>query len=191
MKVLITVIVLAFFPIPAAFCDDGGELPEAITYTNARGVHLTGPAGWIMYRGMRRHPEILAVFSRLPYDSQEPDNPKIVLIAEKRVKKGPDSAMAKTRRDAELLELMRNRKEIGAAMLLEPPRAEDGSSFSLLSYEITRRVKNGSETLRSCEYIFLKDDNFYTLLCGTRPEYFEKYRRDFDRTAQSLGFTPR
>jgi hypothetical protein len=179
-------VVLSVAPVFAQ-CAGTQEQEVPLVYSNAAaGVSVTAPDGWIMYQGMRKHPATLVVFSRLPYEAQESDNPRIILIREKARKKGPDSAITKAFRDAEVISLMRNLKNIAAAVLLEGPAYDQDRGFARLSYEVTERKKASCDTVRSCEYVFMKKGVFFTLLCGAKPEVFDKYRDLFERTAKSL-----
>jgi hypothetical protein len=158
-----------------------------LVYESAEcGIKVTVPTGWVLYQGMRRHPEILAVFSRVPYEAKNVNNPKIVLMKEKPRKKGPGTPIAKAYRDAEVLGLMKNVKDVVATKLLEGPTLAKGGKFAHLTYEITERSKDAVDTVRSCEYVFMKDGVFYTLLYGARPEFFDRYRKHLDRVMKSL-----
>jgi hypothetical protein len=163
------------------------ESEEPLVF-DSRGVRLTAPAGWMMYGGMRKHSDILAVFCRLPYDSPDTDNPRMVLLAQKPGRKGPFSALEKAYRDAEVLMLMRNLRDVERAGLSGPPESDPEAGYTGFSYEIARREGKKSYTIRSCEYVFYENGTFYVLLCGSRPEAFEKYREEFERTAKSLKF---
>lgn len=174
-----------------AFCQQAvDETAEPLVYENARaGLRLTAPAGWMIYQGMRRHPEVLAVFSRLPYAASDEDNPKIILIREKARKRGPASAVEKAFREAEVLRLMENSREIVYTELLESPAFLPGQGYSQLTYEVGQRGKGRVDKIRSREYVFFRDGSFYILICGSRPEFFEKYREDFESTVKSVSWS--
>lgn len=164
-------------------------VPVPQVYENVRGgISVTAPAGWKAYKGGRRHPEILVLFSRLPYDSADPDNPKIVLMKEPVGKKPADSVLAVAYRHAEVVRLMRNLKEkVANTILLEPPVQDRGSAYARLAYEITSIAKDRTlDIARSREYVFLGNDGFYVLLCGAPPGTFEKHKADFDATAAGV-----
>jgi len=163
--------------------------PAPLVYENAQaGIRVTVPAGWRSYRGVRRHPEILTLFSRLPYESADTDNPKIVLIREPAGKKPADSVLAVAYRHAEVVRLMRNLKEkVANTILLEPPVQDQGRAYARLAYEITSIGKDKAlDIARSREYVFRGNDGFYVLLCGAPPEVFEKHTADFKAAADSV-----
>lgn len=163
--------------------------PAPLVYENApAGIRVTAPAGWRSYKGVRRHPEILTLFSRLPYESADIDNPKIVLMKEPAGRKPAESALAVAYRHAEVVRLMRNLKEkVANTILLEPPVQDPGHAYSRLAYEITSiRKDKALDIARSREYVFQGNDGFYVLLCGAPPEVFEKHKADFDATADSV-----
>ncbi|MGE5309349.1 MAG: hypothetical protein ACM3OC_09700 [Deltaproteobacteria bacterium] len=166
------------------------ESDQPVVFSDARsGMSVTGPDGWLMYQGMRKHPEILAVFSRLPYGAGDADNPKIIVIKEKRGRKGPDSAVAKAYRDAEVLGLMKNLKDIAGTRLIDGPSQDGQHPYSRLLYEISERKKDKTvDSARTCEYVFSREGYFYVLLCGARTDMFDKYAAEFDRTADSVTF---
>lgn len=190
MRDFLLLILTAVF-VSSAFAQDNWqqEIQEPLIYTNpGYGIRVSAPDGWMMYGGMRRRPEILVVFSRLPYEVKDSDNPKIVLRREKPAKKGPDSSILKAYRDAEVLGLMKNLKNIERVDIVNGPEAVDknGRQYSRLDYAITERTKQGSRTVRSREYTFQKDGVFYVLLCGADPGVFDRYDGEFEKTAQSL-----
>lgn len=190
MKNPLWLVVLALLCVPcAAAAGDAQGEAAPLVYVNARcGLKVNAPPGWIVYQGMRKHREILAVFSRLPYESRDADNPRIVLMKQKAVRRGPDSAIAKAYRDAEVLGLMKNLPGIESVELLEAPDPgeENAAVFSRFSFELARRLKNTLVRSRTQEYIFFRDGTFYVLLCGADPGSFDKYRADFDAVAKSL-----
>ena len=162
---------------------------EALVYENrGLGISLQGPPGWCMYKGMKRRPDILAVFSRLPYTLEDRDNPKILLLKQKAVTKGPDSPLALARRDLEVLGLMKNLKNVEETSVLEEPNqsAIGGRDCAEFSYEIRAPHRKNIEDTKGLEYIFLKDGSFYIISCGARSEFFDKYRGDFDQAVKSF-----
>ena len=162
---------------------------EPLVYENTQaGIRLAAPASWLAYKGIRRHPEILVMFTRFPYESRDADNPKIVLVREPAGKNKPDSVLALAFRHAEVVRLMRNLKDkVANTILLEEPSQEPGKVYARLAYEITSIRKDKTQDLsRSREYIFRGADAFYVLLCGARPEFFERHRADFDAAADKF-----
>ena len=168
------------------FC---AEQAESLVYRNSTlGIKLQGPPGWCLYQGMRKRPDILALFSRLPYTLNEKDNPTVVLLRRSAAKKGPDSPLSQVKRDIEVIGLMRNVKGVEGTRVLDGPHQAEmaGRECAAFSYEITVAHKKQSEGSRAVEYVFLKDGQFYVLFCGARSEFFDKYRADFEQAANSF-----
>ena len=176
--------VLLFAQVAAADVQD-----ESLAYENSKmGIKLQGPPGWCLYQGMKKRPEVLAVFSKLPYTLNEKDNPTIVLFRRSAAKKGPDSPLAQAKRDVEVIGLMRNVKGVEWTRILDEPKetAIGGRDCAGFSYEIKVPHKKQAEDSKAIEYNFLKDGQFYVLFCGARSEFFDKYSGDFAQSVNSF-----